>query len=75
MAPQPSLDPILDAQSSCRSPLRAHRRIPAQQADEAATIRAVDAAVMARFDAISSYTVTEHYAVFRNKDEIHPPPK
>jgi outer membrane lipoprotein-sorting protein len=44
----------------------------AQQADEAATIRAVDAAVMARFDAISSYTVTEHYAVFRNKDEIHP---
>jgi hypothetical protein len=45
---------------------------PAQAPDEAAVLRKVDAAVAARVDAISSYTVTEHYAVFRNKDEAHP---
>lgn len=43
----------------------------AQQPDQASVIRAVDAAVKARFDAIASYTVTEHYSVFRNKDEAH----
>jgi hypothetical protein len=27
---------------------------------------------MARFDGIEGYTVTEHYAVYRGQDEIHP---
>jgi hypothetical protein len=44
----------------------------APQPDEAAIIRGVDAAVKARLDAIASYTVTEHYAVYRNNDESHP---
>jgi hypothetical protein len=44
----------------------------AQQPDESVVIRGVDAAVNARLDAIQQYTVTEHYAVFRNNDEIHP---
>ncbi len=32
----------------------------------------VDAAVKARIDNIAGYTVTEHYAVYRNNDEVHP---
>ncbi len=44
----------------------------AQAPDEVAVLRAVDAAVLARANAVSSYTVTEHYAVFRNKDEAQP---
>lgn len=44
----------------------------APQVDQAAIVRKVDAAVKARVDAIASYTVTEHYAVFRNHDEVHP---
>jgi hypothetical protein len=44
----------------------------AQQPDEAGIIRGVDAAVKARLDNIASYTVTEHYAVYRNNDETHP---
>ncbi len=43
-----------------------------QQPDEAAVIRGVDAAVRARLDGIEGYTVTEHYAVYRGSDEIHP---
>jgi hypothetical protein len=43
-----------------------------QQPDEAAIIRGVDAAVKARLDGIARYTVTEHYAVFRGDDEVHP---
>jgi hypothetical protein len=43
-----------------------------QPLDEQAVIRGVDAAVKARIDAISSYTDTEHYAVFRGQDESHP---
>jgi len=46
--------------------------IPAQQVDSAAILQKVDAAVKARFDGIAGYTATEHYAVFRNKDEVHP---
>ncbi len=46
--------------------------IPAQQMDSAAILRNIDAAVRARFDGIAEYTATEHYAVFRNKDEVHP---
>jgi hypothetical protein len=46
--------------------------IPAQQPDNASVVRGVDAAVMARVDGITGYTVTEHYAVYRNKDEEQP---
>jgi outer membrane lipoprotein-sorting protein len=45
---------------------------PAQQLDTAGVIQQVDAAVKARVESIESYTVTEHYAVYRNKDEAHP---
>lgn len=44
----------------------------AQQPDSASIIQRVDAAVKARVDSIAGYTVTEHYAVYRNQDEIHP---
>jgi len=37
-----------------------------------AVIQRVDAAVKARVDGIAGYTVSEHYAVFRNNDETHP---
>ncbi|MGA2538556.1 MAG: hypothetical protein ABSF53_21285 [Terracidiphilus sp.] len=43
----------------------------AQQLNESSLIPAVDAAVKTRFEAIAAYTVTEHYAVFRNGDETH----
>ena len=46
--------------------------LPTQQPDEASVIHEVDAAVKARIDHIAGYTVTEHYAVYRGKDEIHP---
>jgi outer membrane lipoprotein-sorting protein len=46
--------------------------VTAQQTDSASVIGLVDAAVKARIDNIESYTVTEHYAVYRGKDEIHP---
>jgi hypothetical protein len=35
-------------------------------------IQQVDAAVKARVESIVGYTVTEHYAVYRNNDEVHP---
>ena len=46
--------------------------LPAQQPDAASVIHEVDAAVKARIDHLAGYTVTEHYAVYRGKDEIHP---
>lgn len=46
--------------------------LPAQQPDHAAVIRGIDASVAARNDNISGYTVTEHYAVYRNHDLDHP---
>jgi hypothetical protein len=46
--------------------------LAAQQPDPASIIQRVDAAVKARVDHVASYTVTEHYAVFRGNDEIHP---
>ena len=46
--------------------------IRAQQVDSAAMLQKIDAAVKARVDGIAAYTVTEHYAVFRSKDEVHP---
>jgi hypothetical protein len=42
------------------------------QPDESSVTHGVDAAVKSRLDAIAEYTVTEHYAVFRNNDETHP---
>ena len=44
----------------------------AQQLDSATVIGQVDAAVKARVDHVEGYTVTEHYAVYRGKDEIRP---
>ena len=40
--------------------------------DQAAAIRRVDQAVLMRVNRIAGYTVTEHYSVFRGKDETHP---
>jgi hypothetical protein len=45
---------------------------PTQQFDSAAVTRQVDVAVRSRLESIAGYTVTEHYSVFRNKDEVHP---
>jgi len=45
---------------------------PAQRLDTAEVIQQVDAAVKARIDSIVGYTVIEHYAVYRNNDEVHP---
>jgi hypothetical protein len=42
-----------------------------QQLDQAAVIRQIDAAVLSRVNRIAGYTVTEHYAVYRGKDETH----
>jgi len=44
----------------------------AQQLDAVSVIQRVDAAVKNRIDRVASYTVTEHYAVYRGKDETHP---
>jgi hypothetical protein len=44
----------------------------AQQQEQTAVIRQVDAAVMSRVNAIAGYTATEHYAVYRGSDETHP---
>jgi len=44
----------------------------AQQPDQAAVIRSIDAAVHARVEGVEGYLVIEHYAVFRGGDEAHP---
>ena len=46
--------------------------VPAQQLDTTSVIHQVNAAVKARIDNLAGYSVTEHYAVFRGQDEIHP---
>jgi hypothetical protein len=46
--------------------------LPAQQPDDASVIQRVDAAVKARIDHVAGYTVIEHYAVYRGKDETTP---
>jgi hypothetical protein len=46
--------------------------VPAQHVDPASTIQKVDAAVKSRIENVTGYTATEHYAVFRYKDESHP---
>ena len=45
---------------------------PAQQLDSASVIQQVDAAVKVRIENVVGYTDTEHYAVYRHNDEIHP---
>ncbi len=45
---------------------------PAQQDANAAVLQRIDASVHARENNLLGYTVTEHYAVFRNHDEQHP---
>ncbi len=44
----------------------------AQESGEAEVIRSIDAAVHARAEGIEGYLVIEHYAVFRNNDEVTP---
>ena len=44
----------------------------AQQDGNAAVLERIDASVHARESNLLGYTVTEHYAVFRNHDEQHP---
>jgi hypothetical protein len=46
--------------------------VQAQQLEVSSVIRGIDAAVKARIDGMAGYTVTEHYAVYRNHDETHP---
>lgn len=46
--------------------------ICAQQVDSATILKKVDEAVKARLDGIEGYTDTEHYSVYRNRDERHP---
>jgi hypothetical protein len=43
-----------------------------QPLDGATVIRNVDAAVLERYNNIAGYTLTEHYAIYRGKDETHP---
>ena len=48
-------------------------RTSAQQpADITSVVRGVDASVQSRLNRLGGYTVTEHYAVFRGKDQSHP---
>jgi hypothetical protein len=44
----------------------------AQQPDQAAVLRSVDAAVAHRFENVLGFTAIEHYAVYRGSDETHP---
>lgn len=43
-----------------------------QVPDITAIVHGVDASVKNRIDHLAAYTVTEHYALFRGKDETHP---
>ena len=54
-------------------PILASNLAYAQQTPDISTvIHGVDASVKNRIDRLAAYTVTEHYAVFRGKDETHP---
>src|ERR1700744_4727314 len=53
------------------SATRAAETPPDHELDQTTAIRRVDAAVLARVNHIAGYTVTEHYAVYRGKDETH----
>ncbi len=48
------------------------RTIAQQPPDIGSVVRGVDASVKTRIDRLAGYTVTEHYAVFRGKDDTHP---
>ncbi len=43
-----------------------------QQPDPATIIQHIDSANHARYDNVLGFTVTEHYSVFRGKDQTHP---
>jgi hypothetical protein len=45
---------------------------PAQEPEEEAVIRLIDAAVQARYEHVLGFTDIEHYAVYRGQDETHP---
>jgi hypothetical protein len=47
-------------------------RLSAEEPDSATVIRNIDAANYVRYGNILGFTVTEHYSVFRGKDETHP---
>ena len=42
------------------------------QENDAAVIQGIDASVASRDHSLNSYTVTEHYSVFRNREKVHP---
>jgi len=50
------------------SPSEAQTQLP----DEASIVQHIDAVIKARFEAVLGFTVTEHYAVYRNSDETKP---
>ena len=54
-------------------PIAASSVILAQQPPDITTIvRGIDASVKNRLDRLAGYTVTEHYALFRGKEEPLP---
>ncbi|MBS1804804.1 MAG: hypothetical protein JST28_15680 [Acidobacteria bacterium] len=53
-------------------PLSGIASLGAQQPDQSAVIRDLDAANVARHNDVLEYTNTEHYKVFRGKDQVHP---
>lgn len=54
----------------CQQPSAINRA--AQQPDQSAIIRQIDAAVAARVNSILGFTDVEHYSVYRGGDETHP---
>src|SRR5579872_7145842 len=55
------------------APMLAASLSAAQQPPDISTIvHGVDASVKNRIDHLAAYTVTEHYAVFRGKDDTQP---
>ena len=50
----------------------AAQQLSVQQVDSAALIQKIDNAALARIDHVLSYTVVEHYSIFRNGDVTHP---
>lgn len=45
---------------------------PAQEPEDEAVIRLIDAAVAARVDSVIGFTDIEHYSVYRGSDDTHP---
>jgi hypothetical protein len=46
--------------------------LPPEPPDTSTVVKGIDASVWARIDNVAGYSVTEHYAVFRSHDEVHP---